>query len=475
MALLVDQKKSKVENGNGTVHVHTEAVVSATSSPQKSYTSVQRIKKTPLVQKSVQVYDENIEPMIQKVPFGVGTFVLSAGRSVINYGQENVLPVAGRVVEPFHGLIDGTANRVIDGAELVGSAVMSTEKRILGGMDSVVDVVENVVDWALPSPTQSQARSGSPALVNGVGEEFENSVANEEADGDVDENAEMIAQLKRNRSENPAPFLHAYHLSLKTAQRLLSIVASHAPSKDNMAVLKSTRQLLHHYQVQLQESTQKLQEAMQQAQHFLAESIEKRVGTPEERSQMLNNTKNYINAQTKPTLQKIYAVQNKLVEAVTEVKTVITSLMMAMFNKVDSNLPFGIKSKVEYLVSGFRTKWDQFSKTIAHPLSPSRQAKKKTNQDGEQESSAEDDEAEYESLMDMLRQTTSRAVDLNTLSNEGLEMLKQAKQVVDGYYSYATSRASDVLHRRVSPATKSNKSYSQVVNGDVSDGAIKTE
>lgn len=93
--------------------------------------------------------------MIQKVPFGVGTFVLSAGRSVINYGQENVLPVAGRVVEPFHGLIDGTANRVIDGAELVGSAVMSTEKRILGGMDSVVDVVENVVDWALPSPTQS--------------------------------------------------------------------------------------------------------------------------------------------------------------------------------------------------------------------------------------------------------------------------------------------------------------------------------
>jgi hypothetical protein len=295
------------------------------------YEFVQRVANISYVNKSLEMLNQKILPVVESNPYT--KFAADTAASVAAAVVKPVL----KTVEPYHDRVDSVGNRLVDVAENVVESgtkfALRAEQVLLSPLEKAVNGVDYVVDLVLPASEQEQRKFDEQQFVDA-----NDNLSDEASTEDFPESESTVGP-------RPAPLKRAYEVSTKAGTRVYNVITSRSQkayeSTEELLHLRATWEILQHYQAQLEASSQKLRETLAATQQYLQETVSDR----EKLATSVQDAKDFgMEKIAKPTFESVLIVQNRLVEALAEVRSSVTHSIDAVRNRVPS-LPFNIQER----------------------------------------------------------------------------------------------------------------------------------
>jgi hypothetical protein len=346
-----------------------------------SYEFVNRILEVPIVNTSVtkvkEIYNEHLENPVTD-------YVVQKAVSISK-------PIL-RTIEPYHQIIDGAGNYAIDTAERVidvgksyatgasntyTSMKGSIEGTLLHNIHSALSVYDAAVDYVLP-PTEEEA-------------------------------LKQIAEVGTEEVISESPFRKIFVITNKAGKRFFGILTRKTTKitqvNPEILNLHSTLDLLSYFHQHVENSSKKLRDTISSTRKFL-----------------LENTKEFVEDKKGVTVETVLAVQNRLIEAVTEFKSNLSGAL-AVVKTRSIKFPGSLQDRISALTTVLGTKWNE-TLTLSSNI-----AEKNVNVD---------------KLLKNLASLTERAGSLVGVSVDGMAVIHSAKDVVVEYYSKAGAKVEDI-------------------------------
>jgi hypothetical protein len=310
---------------------------------------------------------------------------------VIEKSSPIIKPILDRV-EPYHDNIDKVGNQLLDVAEkaAVGGAqlVRGTEMAVLKTLDDAVLTVDRTVDWVLPC-----------------------TIASSQTEQDDDEATDALPM-------EPAPLRHAVALTEKTLARLYSILTASSQKAfydtEDLLKLHATFQLLQQYHMHVEQSTQRLREAIANAQQFVTENMSDR----EKLKQRSEDVKDFVLQKRAQSIEALLAVQTRLIEATAELKTTVSHALSALSTRAPQ-FPASVQKNLNSLLQTFSAQWDEAINSGSVPFV----------------SLAQTGQLTMEGLKENLAVMLQRSSMLNKVATDGLVILEKFKTAISAYYT----------------------------------------
>lgn len=437
---------------------YSSSTCSSNGTNWTDYSFVDRLLKLELIAQSLDV----AEALTEKIPLGPSL------RHSLAQASLHVSPHLLTQMEPYHAVIDGYGNRMVDSAEHLAThsvkfvqrvqqdvvrpiteTMDSTKKAVTKSLDQLVvepvrfaavqvdhklvtpvsqtvlktadtavSQAANVVDWLLPPPTAANVAAVSAA--SNEGEEEEDSQIEQllmDANGDP-----LPASAMKSLEENGTqPLRRALRLTETTAQRLLALFQHRSQSAlkqtEELLHVRSTLDLLQQYHQHLEASSLRLRETVRLAEQFLLEnmkSAEKRQATASEVSEFVQTKRDQL---AKPTLEAVMGIQARLIETMTEVKVTVSRTLHAVQGQWPV-LPERVQNATSQVVNAVSSQWEHVMRS-AGPLTEGLQS---TNT-----------MLTVENLLSHISALTKRASALLHVSTESLSVVDKVKATLTAY------------------------------------------